>query len=184
VPVHRVHVDESLHVTAGLCVLGVAVIEDAAEGQARADLRLLLPPGAQRLHWQQNSTLLHGQAVGAVNRHVRQARAYLSYFDHPKRGDDARERCLVHMIGDLGGPPYEQIVIDRRSPHQNTRDDLVLGSQCQRLRLPHPPKWRHDGTLTEELLWLADTICGAVSDHLVHGNPGYVQALAPKLVIV
>jgi len=29
----------------------------------------------------------------------------------------------------------------------------------------------------------AGTICRAVSDHLVHGNPDYVQALASKLVI-
>ena len=181
---YRAYVDESIHVEPGICVVGVAVVEAGMEDAVRASLAAVLPRGAKRLHWQQNSTPLRLDSALAVAENVVEARAYVSYFDHQRRGDAARERCLVHMIADLGGLPYETVTIDRRSPHQDTRDLVALNGQCVRLRLPRPPRIVHDGTLTEPLLWLADTVAGAVAEHIQSGDDAFVRMFGHRLAVV
>ena len=42
---------------------------------------------------------------------------------------------------------------------------------------------RHDGTLTEPLLWMADAAAGAVGDHLAFQRPEFIQQIASKLSI-
>lgn len=180
----RVFVDESVHTAVGVCAVAAVAVDDARAASARADLRSLLPPGAARLHWNNDSPQLRASTVGLVAQYGEQCRVYLGYFDSDKRQDAARERCIAHMYDDLGNsPPFEELVLDKRSPAQDTRDTVIMSGECRRLQLAHPPTFRHDGTLTEELLWLADALAGAVCEHVVKGDPTFVRALASRLVI-
>jgi hypothetical protein len=179
----KAYVDESAHVAAGLCLVGVAVLDENAEYEVLTALLDALPNGATRLHWNKDSDAVRSKAVDILAEYTHHCRVYLSYFDDSKRSEKARETCLNHMFSDIGGRPYVEMILDQRTKHQDTRDLMLWTNHCKRLSLPNPPLVRHDGTTTEPLLWLADALAGAVGDHLVKGNKTYVQTLAHKLEI-
>ncbi|UKF32432.1 hypothetical protein [Clavibacter phaseoli] len=179
----HVYVDESARDTYGLCVVAAVVLDASQEAAARAELAVILPPGAKRLHWNKDSPVVRNQVAQVLQRNAHHVAAYLSYYDANKRMNEARARCLTHLFGDVGGVPYETVTLDQRTPHQDTRDRTLWTQQCVRLQLRNPPQLQHDGTLTEPLLWLADAAAGAVGEHLVNNDPTYVQLFASKLVI-
>jgi hypothetical protein len=174
--------DESVHIGPGVYVLAVALVDPRRQDNARATLRALCPSGARRLHWVRNATALRHQTIGVVVAETVQVRAYLAHFDHERRQEDARRRCLLQMLLDHGGPPVSELVLDGRNEYQDVRDHSYLVSQCGRLALPHPPKIRHDGGDKEPLLWLADATAGAVAAHVIEGDRQYIRGLAHRLV--
>lgn len=178
------YVDESAHESAGLCLVGVAVLDKSIESEVNEALQAALPTGAKRLHWNKDGASVRSKVIDIIAEYTHHCRVYLSYFDDRKRIDKAREACLMHMYSDMGGKPYGEIILDQRTKHQDTRDLVLWTNQCVRLNLPHPPAVRHDGTATEPLLWLADAVAGAVGDNLVKGDNSYVRTLAHKLEIV
>ncbi|SDP65386.1 hypothetical protein SAMN04487914_12377 [Arthrobacter sp. ok909] len=180
----KAYVDESAHVAAGLCLVGVAVLDKTIEEEVLQDLQKALPRGAKRLHWNKDGAAVRSRVVEILAERTHHCRVYLSYFDDSKRSEKARDACLAHMFADMGGRPYGEIILDQRTKHQDTRDLVAWTNLCVRLSLPHPPVVRHDGTTTEPLLWLADALAGAVGEHLVKGDDTYVRALAHKLEIV
>jgi hypothetical protein len=174
--------DETVHTSAGVFVQAVALVDPERQELARKAMRALCPSGAPRLHWVRNSAALRHQTVGAVVAETVQVRAYLAHFDHERRQDDARRRCLVQLLLEHGGPPVSDIVLDRRSDHQDVRDHSFLMAQCVRFAFPHPPKIRTADSGNEPLLWLADAVAGAVAAHVVDGDSQYVRGLAHRLV--
>jgi hypothetical protein len=180
----HVFVDESARDDFGLCVVAAVVLDADREEATRAELMAILPKGAKRLHWNKDGAAVRKKTVEVLNRNAHHVSAYLSYYDSNKRMNAAREKCLTHLIGDVGGIPFETVTLDQRTAHQDTRDRTLWVQQCLRLRLPNPPQLKHDGTLTESLLWLADAAAGAVGEHLVHNDPSFVQTFASKLQIV
>jgi hypothetical protein len=180
----KVYVDESLRTEIGLCVVAAVVLDETQEIAARADLAAILPPGARRLHWQSDSTVIRQQIMQVLAKHAHFASVYLSHFDDNKRGDAARAQCLSHLYADMGGRPYSHIILDQRTRHQDTRDLVLFTQQCKRLNLPNPPEVTHDGTMTESLLWLADAVAGAAGEHIVNKDAAYIQVMAHKLAIM
>jgi hypothetical protein len=174
--------DESVHTAAGVFVQAVALVDPDRQEFAREAMRALRPSGAARLHWVRNAASLRHQTIGAVVAETVQVKAYLAYFDHERRQDEARRRCLIQLLLEHGGPPVSEIVLDRRSDHQDVRDHAFLMAQCMRFGLPRPPKVRIADSGTEPLLWLADAVAGAVAAHVVDGDDQYVRGLAHRLV--
>lgn len=180
----HVYVDESARDDNGLCVVAAVVLNDGQASAARTELAAILPPGAKRLHWNSDSPVVRNQVSQVIQRQADHVSAYVSYYDSNKRMNDARERCLMHLIADVGGVPFKTVTLDQRSPHQDTRDRVLWSQQCVRLRLPNPPTLSHAGSLSEPLLWLADAAAGAVGEHLAHKDPTYIRVFASTLRIV
>lgn len=175
------YVDESVHIDHGLYIIAAAIVEGADD--ARADLLALKPAGAPRLHWQSNSQRLRESSADLVAIHVEHAYAFVAYFDDKKRQDLARATIFEQILSKMGGPPITELVIDQRNGHQNARDKEVLLKQCRRLNLRHPPRWSHGDSRQEPLLWLPDTIAGAVGQHLLWKDPAMVHRIGAKLQI-
>ena len=180
---HTAWIDESVRVEHGLYVLAAVIVDDAQMSACRRTLRNLVHQGQGRLHWHSDAEPLRNQSLGVLAADAVQIRPYLSFFDRPKRQEEARVRCLAHLVADIVSPGLTEIVLDRRRPNQDVQDLHLIAQELARTGSSLAPRVRHESSVIEPLLWLADVAAGAAGAHLVRRDASYITAIAGSLVI-
>jgi hypothetical protein len=180
------YADESIREDpAGLLyVLGASVMVGGDLDGARADLRKLLLPGEERLHWRDEREV---RRLAVLRLLVDLDVAVFVRWQHPvrrRRQEHARAACLRALAGDLAREGLDELVIEARQERLN-RDDLsTLVAARQGGLIPDGFRYRFARPKEEPLLWLADAVAGAVGAHLGGTTSAYLGELRPTVLSI
>jgi hypothetical protein len=142
-------------------VTAAIVIADAAI--ARTALDAVLPAGRKRpFHWHKegpearNALLACIEGLGVVS-HV-----CVHYPTGRQRQEKARAVGLKHLVCALLIDGADELIIESRTANDDRRDQVIILDTLR--ELGHVGGIRYEWRpKTEQLLWVADGICGAVS---------------------
>lgn len=181
----RAFADESEPQQHGLTsyLLAAAIMPCDACECARATMMSLLAKGQRKLHWHSESESRRRKIIAAV---VQLDAMHLVVIRPSRSGESAerrRRKCLERFLPELDARDVEDVRFESREAKQNARDRQMLDvlrarhAVSSRIRISHTPG------PSEPLLWIADTVAGAVAADR-RGNPEYLELLRPKLHII
>lgn len=163
-PLHA-WVDESVHVGNRLYLLAAAVAprdEDQLD-VCRARLRSLVRHARGRLHWNSEEERDLVAITDAIADMPLSNIVVIATRLNPKKQERARRKCLEQLLHRLATAEVEHVWLESRDTIGNRRDLAMVAS----LRTTHvlPPSMRidHARPLDEPLLWLPDSVAGAVA---------------------
>jgi hypothetical protein len=144
-------------------LLAAAVFETAAEDAARATMVSLQQPGQTKVHWHDESSARRRKIVSAVASIDALHVVVVSDGAAAERPERRRVKCLQRLIRELDAAGVTRLYLEAREQKQNAGDRRVLdvmrsvGWVSSELGLHHP------AGPAEPLLWVADTVAGAVA---------------------
>jgi len=157
-------------------VLAATVCDAAAIVTSREAIAALKLRGQLKLHWHDESAKRRMEITECI------AGMSLRHFAVVRDGrpgetsERRRRHCLERMLYELDGFEIATVCFESRGPKDDRRDRDMLDALRARkvispdLRIDHIPGPR------EELLWVADAICGAVVRHR-SGDSIYLQTI-------
>lgn len=158
-------------VGSGICfgVISGAVLADEAD--ARAAIEAVISPDRRRpFHWWREGPTARARMIEVLNQVVGVDGAVVVQCgrrDQEAAPVVALEATMHRLIGD----GCEQILIEARNPVQDERDRALILDVLRAYRSRDLVyEWRQK---SDELLWIADAIGGAVHDHLVGASDGW-----------
>jgi len=165
-----------------LYVVAAAVVVGAEEDHARAELRKLLLPRQDYLHWHNERPARRAVILDTISGLGVLAMA-VSYHPAANRHQErARSACVTALAGDLRREGIAELVIEARQEQQNRADRQHLLDARHAGLLPDSFAYRHRGKKEEPLLWIADAIAGTVSAHLAGDDSTWWLRLAPDVL--
>lgn len=163
-PLHA-WVDESIHVGNRIYLLAAAIApSDPEQLEACRDrLRSLVRHARGRLHWnreEERDLIAITSAIAEMpltNIVVTAARL------DPKKQERARRKCLEQLLHRLVAADIERVWLESRDAVGNRRDLAMVASLRNTRVLPDSIRVDHARPLDEPMLWLPDSIAGAVA---------------------
>lgn len=162
----RAYVDESesnQRLDPHTYLLAAALIDDEHTAEVRAEVRGLLRPGQRKLHWREESAESRARITKAVAAlpalHVIVVRTGVP----GERSERRRRKCLERLVYELAARDVRHITAEAREAKSNARElahlTWLVRSRAVRpgMQLDHVPG------PGEPLLWIPDTIAGAVT---------------------
>lgn len=149
----------------------------------RTTMRGMLLPGQRKLHWRAESNKRRRQIVEAISAAPVEHLVVVRGGRAGEKPERRRRACLERLLFELPGLGVDQVVMESRGRKDDERDREMLRAMRTRklvggsLRLDHTPG------PSEELLWLPDAVCGAVTRSR-SGDRVYVQAIEARLTIL
>jgi hypothetical protein len=150
------------HPDGGLYIV-VAVLCPAERCEPIRDvLRSLLIGRQRRLHWRDESASRRTKIADAVAALRLEAVAILGRPMIAQKQERARRICLEALLFELDGRRISQVWLERRTPSLDEQDARLV--KASRGRRVISSELRVDMAEPEEepMLWLADTVAGAV----------------------
>jgi hypothetical protein len=172
-------IDESVHVGNGLYLLAAAVApDDEAQLEACRDhLRSLVRHARGRLHWRNEEEIDHIAITAAIGAMPLSSIVVTATRLDPKKQERARRKCLEQLLHRLVTDGVEQVWLESRDARGNSRDLAMVANLRNARTLPRSIRVDHARPLEEPLLWLPDSIAGAVAA----AHDGKPQFRAPLL---
>jgi hypothetical protein len=169
-------------VGSGICygVISGAVLADEAD--ARAAIEAVIPPDRRRpFHWCREGPTARARMIEALNQVGVVAGAVVVQCGRRDQ-EAARVVALEATMHRLIGDGCAQILIEARNPVQDDRDRALILDVLRAYRSHDVVyEWRQK---SDELLWIADAIGGAVHDHLVGAGDGWFDQVAKTTGLV
>lgn len=168
------YADESYDLDLGVYVLTASLIDQTEAEPIRAVLRELRS-GHHKVHWYKSSERRRLTLIGMASK--------VAYFHVTVGGrgtgvsaERARRKCLESLLVELAAMKIDHLMLESRQHRDDLRDQqLVMACRRKRL-LPHGLHVGFTPGEAEPLLWLPDTVCGAVLA-AERGNPIYLAEL-------
>jgi hypothetical protein len=172
-------VDESVHVGNGLYLLAAAIApDDEAKLEACRDhLRSLVRHARGRLHWRNEEEIDHIAISEAIGSMPLSSIVVTATRLDPKKQERARRKCLEQLLHRLVTDGVEQVWLESRDVRGNSRDLAMVANLRSARTLPGSIRVDHARPLEEPLLWLPDSIAGAVAA----AHDGHPRFRAPLL---
>lgn len=157
----------------GAYILAAIHARHADAEMIRDRMGQLLRPGQRKLHWRQESPRRRHQIVKAIAElpvhGVVVVRRRLG--EVPER---RRRKCLERLLWELKG--CQTLILESRGPADDARDRTLVDAMRRNHTLPRGLRVDHVVGPKDPALWVADAVCGAVSQERC-GNPGYLETL-------
>lgn len=183
-PGHRAFIDESSVVRGEdrqEYLIAAAIIPVDKCDEVRDALRPLLLPGQIKLHWSDESAprrrtivkeLLALEPMSVVITHLSERR---------RKNERFRRKCLGELYTEMITMEVHDLMLESRSARQDSNDVAHLvalqgGGLDRQLRICHS----RGGD--EPLLWIADTVLGAINADKM-GEQHYLEALSSTFLI-
>ena len=150
-----------------------AIVESDRLNASRRNLRALLAPSQQRIHFVSESTGRRRQLLRAIAELTPRA------IIHQARSRSqvvARTATLKSLLSDLRKRGVDRLVIDPRR-EQDDRDRVVIATHLNN-SLASPMSYNHVQSSQEPLLWIPDAIAWA------WGRGGQWRRLAEELGLI
>jgi len=142
-------VDESMR--PGRYIVACVLIEGTDLGETRRLLRSLTR-GGSRLHFMSESPQRRKELLVAFAALSVSVLGWTARLGHGVREFEARERCLIRLIGELQRRSVDQLVIESRE-RQDADDEVII----HRHRRREPTLvFEHKRAVSEPALWIAD----------------------------
>lgn len=178
-------VDESMRMTgAGLYVLAFTFVALDRVDHARATLRTVPRDAPARFHWYAERHKDRLAMIDLLSELDVSSTVVYQTPSPPRKQEQARARCLAVGIHELAAAGAVRLVLEQRQQRLNQRDERTVAS-CRRDGLVSPSvpfAFARPGD--EPLLWMPDTIAGAVGADLGEGNPTYTERLQPARIAI
>lgn len=172
-------VDESIHVANELYILAAAIApSDPAQLEACRDrLRALVRRARNRLHWnseEEGDLIGISKTIGSMP--LTSIVVTATHMDRRKQ-ERARRKCLQQLLYRLSADRVEQVWLESRDAIGNQRDLAMVANLRSTHALDDALRVDHLKPLEEPLLWLPDSVAGAVA--AAHdGRPWYRAPMA------
>lgn len=167
----------------GAYVLAAAIADTSVTEELRAAMSALkLPSSGGKLHWVSESSTRRLQVVEAIA--VLPVEAFVVVRQGPPTDQQERRRrkCLEHMLHTLTALSCDNLVLESRGPADDRRDRQLLDHLRRGRTLPAGLRLSHAPGPTDPVLWLADALCGAVTQER-NGEPRYLKAIASRVTV-
>jgi hypothetical protein len=151
----------------GIYYVVTAAIVIAEPAMARAALAAVLPAGRERpFHWRREGPDARDALFACIEELGVVSHVCVHYPTGRQRQEKARAAGLKHVVCELLVDGADELIIESRTANDDRRDQVVILDTLR--ELGHVGgmsyKWRPKA---EQLLWIADGICGAVRQHLL-----------------
>ncbi|MDQ1123463.1 hypothetical protein [Microbacterium trichothecenolyticum] len=181
---YRAFIDESSAVRSSTrqeYLIGAGFIPFEACDEIREQLRCLALPGQVKLHWTDESEPHRRNIVERISALAPMTRVVTHRSERVKKNERCRRNCLEALYHDMAGMEVFDLLLEDRSPSQNSRDgERIVALQGQgldsRVRIAH----RRGGD--EPLLWIADVLLGAINAAAL-GQPAHLETLQETVVL-
>ncbi|MFT4189548.1 MAG: hypothetical protein QM621_13350 [Aeromicrobium sp.] len=172
-------VDESQSdrvVDPGTYILAAAVCDEETSEEVQRVMRGLLLRGQRKLHWRDESEqrrhVVMRSCAKLAARHVIVVRS--GHGD--ERSEWQRRKCLESLLVELDQIGVRRVVFESRGRRDDQRDrDMLTFLRSQR-RVSADVRVDHEVGRRQPMLWLPDTVCGAVVAQRV-GQPVFLAQL-------
>ena len=136
-------------------------------GEVQATMPAVIPAGRRRpFHWHLEGVAAKAAAVAALVDLDVVARAVVVPCGR-RRQEAARAVALAATVEQLVDDGCQQLVIEARSPAQDGRDKATIFDVVRPRKAALDVSWERK---SNQLLWIADAIGGAVHAHLTNGD--------------
>ena len=159
-------------------VVAATIILHEDSSQAREILRAVVSePGRKRpFHWHIEGSDIRGRMIECLGELGAVAHICVHYPTGRKRQELARAEGIKTLLPLLLEEGVDELLIESRGEALvDNRDKRVIIGTLQRLGNPTLSyDWRDK---SDELLWLADAVCGSVREYLLGENNSYFEQL-------
>lgn len=173
-------VDESIHVSAGFYMIA-AVVADLAQCQEHRDTaRALAPSPRRRIHWrdeEDKDRLRIAEALGHLD--LAHTIVVASPLDSRKQ-ERARRKCIERLLPHLEATGVTQAWFETRTHSLNRRDQAMVAAMRGAGTLTDQIRVDFADPEAEPMLWIPDSIAGAVSAER-RGYAAYRTAFAATI---
>ncbi|MDR2704088.1 MAG: hypothetical protein LBB58_07090 [Cellulomonadaceae bacterium] len=145
----------------GAYILGAVIARPDIVASARAQMRALLLPGEQKLHWYSSSPKRRTTMAAAVGALDISGIVVVRVGLVSERAERRRRKCLERFIGLLTLMSCERIIMESRGAKDDQRDRQMLDSMRAAKTLLRPIVLDHEPGSVDPMLWAADVLCGA-----------------------
>jgi len=160
-------VDESMRPSATderMYLLGAVVADPSCCGQARDELRAVLPKGAPKLHWTDMEDREKKQVTDLVTGFDMAHMVVVGMpLDHRKQ-EHARAKCMERLLWEMGSMQVSRVFLEQRTPSLNKRDMRLVEHLRGSKAIPTSLRVDIERPSTEPMLWIPDQMLGAMGD--------------------
>lgn len=159
----RAWVDESIHVDAGRYILTAYIVKEGEAPAIAERLRRLRRGRSTRMHWHRETDTVRRHFLLGTKGIGGSTIAVVGTGLTPSKQERARRQCLQTLLIALDSLTVSSVVLERRSPRLNIRDEdfirVLRGQRWITTRInvefgdPH----------TDPLLWMSDAMCAVIA---------------------
>jgi hypothetical protein len=184
----NVYADESYREATGVYVVGAAFVPGLLN-QTRNAAKQLLPVGRlahlRPFHWRFEGEALKLRVLqDLIAARGITVHGYLQRTVTPRNQEATRRRLLSALLADAGRMGFRRLIIDQRNEqYKNDFDTSTVERSMKNKRVPQD--FDHDFTRPskEPLLWLPDSVCGALQADVSDIDPKFRVVIAGQLVV-
>lgn len=167
----------------GTYVLAAAIGRRTCEDDVREQMARLRLPGQVKLHWRDETerrrATISRTVAGLDVAHLAVVRSGVSH-ERPER---RRRKCLERLLHELQTRAVDDVILESRGPHDNGRDVQMLNALRGQAAVGPSLRLSHVIGRTEPMLWIPDTVCGAVTSART-GVSTYLAQLESRLTLI
>lgn len=158
----------------GTYIMATALCEDADLDKIRATMLDVILPGETKVHWHGSDD---GRRLDLCEIVAGLPLAGIAVVHHQLDADDRRHRrkCLEAMLPFVADYGCSTITLESRGGQDASDLDILQKFRAQKV-VTAPLRLTHSIGRNEAALWVADIICGAITQHRI-GDPSYLQVI-------
>ncbi len=161
-------------------ILAAALVIDTREEDLREMMLGLRLPGQVKLHWRSENFRRRLRIARTIAAEEVEHLVVVRSAHTAEAGERRRRKCLEHLLYELARMRIDHVVFESRGQADDRRDLELLDTMRRKHLLPRPLHVDHRRGREEPLLWVADAVCGAVSEQRC-GNPAHYRLLERKI---
>lgn len=163
----------------GTYILASAITLDRDLDAMRQAMGKLLSPGAKKVRWHDDRDVRHREVVDRIAGLPVEGFVVVRCVAGD-RAERSRRKCLATMLAELQALGCSALTLESRGRADNQRD-MEMARHLKRQRHPGAAvRLFHEVGPKEPLLWIADTLCGAVMAARC-GRPEFLDRLADRV---
>lgn len=162
-------------------LIGAALVPAGDCETVRDTLRPLLLPGQIKLHWTDESEARRRAIIASLCELEPMNVVIAHRSARQKKTERFRRKCLGGLYAEMAAMGVNDATLESRSPKQD-KLDLAHIVGLQNSGLPRSIRITHLRGGDEPLLWIADTVLGAINSDFL-GESSYLEALSSTFVV-
>jgi len=167
----------------GAYILAAAVAEVQHIEEMRTAMESLrLKSSGQKLHWVDETSKRRAQIAATIAELPVESFVVVRKGPPSDKPERRRKKCLETMFQTLTDLGCATLALESRGSRDDERDRQLLDKLRRGHKLHSSLKLSHAKGPTDPMLWMADALCGAVSDDR-NGEPTSLRVITRKVDI-
>lgn len=160
-------------------VVTAAIMLDVAA--VRQGLAEVVPADRVRpFHWATEGPQARNRMVELLTETGVVAHVVVHYPTGRRRQEEARRSAMVELVPLVVAEGAAELIIESRSEREDQRDRQSVIEAMRRAQQAIGYRWEPK---SERLLWVADAVCGAVKEYVLHEDGSWLDRLESAAVV-